>query len=48
MDNKVKIGTKIAIRGLGEFSPIGWLFIFGQFFNIVEVSAIFGLLFPQY
>jgi hypothetical protein len=32
------------VARLGEFSPFGWLFTFGSFMIITEVTHIFGLL----
>jgi hypothetical protein len=39
-------GTRVT--RLGEFSPIGWLFYFGNFLKITEVAQIFALDFPRY
>jgi hypothetical protein len=30
---------------LGDFSPLGWLFILGSFLKIIEEAQIIGLLF---
>jgi hypothetical protein len=35
------------VTRLGEFSPIGWLFLLGSYLRITEVAHIFGLLYSS-
>jgi hypothetical protein len=35
------------VTGLGEFAPIGWLFILGSFLKMTEAAQNHGLLYPN-